>query len=213
MTTTTTSSSLSSEDAIATRLAQDRPTIDAAIKSFLSLVAARNLTRNEDAVASMMQARSLLKAINQYTFPLLPNASEEYKITAQIWNGLIASHQKPSQFLGRMALLQAWNHGLPEEISNFQDSEFCREFETLLVSYTSQNDGKEDCDACLVWEADQGAAELARRRARRAERAQQAAKEEAKMEELPSIEEEIEELTNDTSDTTEEKATTTEANA
>jgi hypothetical protein len=144
---------------------------------------------------------------------LLPNASEEYKITAQIWNGLIASHQKPSQFLGRMALLQAWNHGLPEEISNFQDSEFCREFETLLVSYTSQNDGKEDCDACLVWEADQGAAELARRRARRAERAQQAAKEEAKMEELPSIEEEIEELTNDTSDTTEEKATTTEANA
>ena len=39
---------LSSQDAIATRLAQDRPTMDAAIKSFLSLTAARNLTRNDD---------------------------------------------------------------------------------------------------------------------------------------------------------------------
>ena len=70
----------------------------------------------------MTQARSLLKTINQYTFPLLPNPpSEEYQITSQIWNGLIASCQKPSQFLGRMALLQAWNHGLPEEIPNYAE--------------------------------------------------------------------------------------------
>lgn len=198
---TTTSPPLSSsqqqQDAIAASLAQDRPTIDAAVKSFLSLYAARSLTRDDcDTQAeALTQARVLLKTINQFTFPLLPEPSPQYSVTAQVWNGLYASNQKPSKFLGRTALKLAWQHGLDEELPE-RDSLFIQEFASLLLlsSYKPEDTSTpptDDRDACLVWDADQGAAELARRRSRRQERAKEANNQEEEklsltIEELPN---------------------------
>jgi len=187
-----TSTSNPSHDDIATALAQDRPTIDTAVKSFLSLYAARSLTR-DDAPAqqeSLTQARLLLKTINRYTFPLQPEPTDEYNVTAQVWNGLIASQQKPSKFMGRTALKLAWQHGLPEEVpkSNDEHDLFLQEFGSLLMEYDPNQTPIEDRDACLVWDNDKGAAELGRRRSRRAERAKEQS-ESLTIEELPDEEE------------------------
>lgn len=186
-----------SQNAIATALVQDRPTIDAAVKSFLSLFAARSLTRDDSTQQqeALVQARSLLKAINQYTFPLLPDPSDDYKMTAHVWNSLIASQtHKPSQVLGRNSLKLAWQYGLPKEIPNSNDSLFVQEFASLLQEYdptTIPTDN--DSDACLVWDVDQGAAELSRRRSRRAARAkdanEQSSDQQLTIEELPEDEE------------------------
>ena len=176
------SETLQTHEAIASQLAQYRPTIDAAVKSFMSLYAARSLTR-EDSHShqdALQQARILLQTINKFTFPLQAEPTEEYKVVAQIWNGLIASNQKPTKFLGRAALKQAWQHGLPGEVkranTNGQESLFCEEFGSLLLSYdpSTTTTLTEDSDACLVWDCDRGQAELARRRSRRAERAKEA---------------------------------------
>jgi hypothetical protein len=165
---------MASQEAIAQSLAQDRPTIGSAVKSFVSLFAARNLTR-EDCTSedALQQARCLLKAINNYTFPLKRETTDEYNVVAQVWNGLIASQQKPSRFLGRMALVHAWQNGLPEEIEHPSEEEslFCDEFGSLLLKYNPSP--TEESDACLLWDDDKGEAELARRRQRRTERAQQ----------------------------------------
>jgi hypothetical protein len=187
---------MASQEAIAQSLALDRPTIESAVKSFISLFAARNLTQgnctSEDA---LQQARCLLKAINNYTFPMKRETSDEYNAVAQIWNGLIASQQKPSRFLGRMALMHAWQNGLPEEIENPSEKEslFCDEFGSLLLTYNP--DPTEESDACLLWDNDKGQAELARRRQRRAERSQQQQVSSTTIEELPEVEQEENEMT------------------
>ena len=175
------------QEAIAQALANDCPTIDSAVKSFVSLAAARVMGDASVTVVTMTttttlqstnpdalkQARFLLKAINNYTFPLKRDPSEEYKTVAQIWNGLIASQQKPSRYLGRMALVHAWNNGLPDEIDE-EGREFSNEFGSLLLQYKSSTEiPEEDCDACLLWDEDKGQAELAWRRQRRAERARE----------------------------------------
>lgn len=181
-----------SQDSITQALANDRPVIDAAIKSFVSLFAARALSTGDTehgTTFAVTQARALLKAINNYTFPLLPDPSEEYRVISQIWNGLIASKQKPSRFLGRTALLQMWQHGLPDEIEN-GNALFINEFGTLLTTY--DRSPTQESDACLIWDEDKGQAELNRRKQRRADRAREA-EEEAdrtpRIEELPDEEE------------------------
>lgn len=195
------------QDAIASSLAQERPTIDAAVKSFLSLYTARSLTRgqgDDSQQEALLQARILLKTINQYTFPLQAEPNDEYKITAQVWNGLIASSQKPSKLLGRSALKLAWENGLVQELpTEQQESDFIKEFGHLLLSYSpddSESTQTLDSDACLVWDADQGAAELARRRSRRAERAKEAESNEQSLT--------IEELEEDDDETKQEDTTT-----
>ena len=180
-----------SQEAYTIALANDRPTIDAAVKSFMSLVAARAATSQQsDSIDALQQARLLLKAINNFTFPLKADPSDDYKVVSQVWNGLIASQQKPSKYLGRMALLEAWKNGLPDEMDE-EGTEFGTEFGSLLLQYDATNVPSQDSDTCLVWDTDKGQAELARRRQRRADRAREAQEQTATpfIEELPDEEE------------------------
>eukprot|EP00980_Cylindrotheca_fusiformis_P022444 scaffold9308_cov115-Cylindrotheca_fusiformis.AAC.7 len=233
-------------------LAQDRPTIDAATKSFISLICARSLTASAtDEASSIPQtsenpngntllgllpandgssgqqndgtsssrsstptvqqqvlqvARSILQATNAYTFPVhctvatsmgeKPGTSAEKKkeflelsTTAQLWNGLVQSNQKPSRFLGRRALRHAWKNNLRADINsklqetaaqnNKTDAEaeeaivqrqtlWLLDFERFLFHVPDPNSSPTvDDDAALVWDADGGKQELAKRRDRR----------------------------------------------
>ena len=187
---------------IVSELAQDRPTIHAAVTSFLSLVAARSLVTPEDQQSTdlvltnteaLQCSRVLLKAINATTLSAMPTTkseqNEEYHLVAQLWNGLIASEQKPARFLGRRAMKHAWGDVKPA-VANEEEKvlKFTQEFERLLF-FESNDD--EDNDAALIWDSDGGKAELQRRRERREKRAKAAAAEPEPEEEkkLPFIEE------------------------
>ena len=238
--TTPTTSETVNPEKLAQELAQDRPTIDAAVKSFMSFVAAKALTAtttsnqsakrsdNDTAAGSvgtsqdgnitelfgdspnpqqetLRCARVLLKAINGFYFPATGIESPELAVVAQIWNGLLVSQQKPSRFVGRKALLYAWESGLEQEAldaaaavdggavtaatktSGSNDSksssgatERCRiflvEFGRLMKDFQPGQVPTEDSDASLIWEA--GGVELERRRKRRTERAKEASEKE-----------------------------------
>lgn len=108
----------------------------------------------------------------------------ELSVVARLWNGLIQSKQKPTRFLGRTALRHAWadldvTSKLPkptatdsssdEEAANMiynQQLAWVQEFERLLLHQADPN-ATQDNDAALLWDADGGQAELARRRERR----------------------------------------------
>jgi len=236
-------------------LAQDRPTIDAAIKSYISLVCAKALTAsatddfltatagpNSTAAAAvpanptaseepsssttllglipsaglgsaashnnttnsnkagvqqhvLQLARIMLQTINQYTFPIhctvansmsqkpglrqdQKDALLELSIAAQLHNGLVQSKQKPSRFLGRRALGQAWKNQLGDEILTKlkntcqeqddvvlqQQLQWLQEFERLLFAVPIPD---QDDDSALLWAPDGGTQELAKRRTRR----------------------------------------------
>ena len=215
------------EAKITQELAQDRPTIDSAVKSFLSLICARCLTESEpwpllentsqelegnlrpvvdtptaskvDNSPSIRQqqalqfSRSLLQTMNAFQFPIhstvatsmgqKPGTTKEKQheflelsIVAKLWNGLVESNQKPSRFLGRRALRYAWKQNLDIPISKEDDKQksqetmWLQEFERLL--FLDQIDDESlDNDAALLWDADGGQAELAKRRQRRQSRA------------------------------------------
>lgn len=122
------------EDSIAQSLAQDRPTIDAAIKTFMIWVVARSLTASatdgdkmDDVITpapkeapqaqlkatnaeALSYARTLLQAINKFQFNTnAKSTSNVAAVTSQLWNGLVESNQKPARFLGRIALRHAWD--------------------------------------------------------------------------------------------------------
>lgn len=228
---------LSAEEArISSTMAQDRPTIDAAVKSFLSLVCARSMTAsvtdqdvqskmllgivkpdgNDDSGESstdgagnknngrpnnqkaLQVARAILQSCNAHEFPIhktvadalrdKPGISEEKKeslvelsVVARLWNGLIQSKQKPTRFLGRKALLHAWpDMDIVSKLSKpVDDSDeaangiynqqlaWIKEFEEHLFRKSDSSNSAEDDDAALIWDADGGQAELARRRQRR----------------------------------------------
>lgn len=223
-------------------LAQDRPSIDTAVKSFISLVCARSMTASAtDESSSMLQnqaaatkekktllglipnkvggassqlvqqqvlqvARAILKGANAYTFPIhctVANSMSgktgttdekkrellELSITAQLWNGLVQSKQKPSVYLGRRALKHAWNNNLKLDIETTlqpalrqsqqekqnseeqvqRQKEWLSEFETLL--FYSKPIGPSapevEDDSALLWDADGGQNELNKRKLRR----------------------------------------------
>lgn len=270
------------EAKITEELAKDRPTIDAAVKSFTSLVVARSMTasatdttmprhqstllgivkagihntNNDDETndgegkptaspsasslsssplapspqqQALQLARAILRATNTYTFPIYDTVAEtlgekpgttetrrdellERAVLARLWNGLVQSEQKPSQFLGRRALRQAWK-GLdvasyldkgsssissgggsgggettmsvsasdPDtngdtttnddagDTSSSQQLLWLQEFERYLLGTdgSDSNGGRVNDDSALIWAADGGQAELARRRQRR----------------------------------------------
>ena len=154
-------------------------------------------------------SRRLLQAINATTLSAMPIRSktqqrsvddETYPLVAQIWNGLIASEQKPSRFLGRRSLQHAWDDvqaslsiktqsstiTTPDQDGKFE--QFCLEFQDLLFAPTRLDC---ECDASLLWDADGGKAELQRRRTRREQRAkeQRQQQHEEKDSKLPFIEE------------------------
>ncbi|KAL3910270.1 MAG: hypothetical protein SGARI_002207 [Bacillariaceae sp.] len=124
-----------------------------------------------------------------------PSLSEEKKaqlielgVVARLWNGLVQSEQKPSKFLGRRALRLAWPKmnveanlpALPDEneedkkkaaaIVRERQLQWLKEFKMLLFrdpQALPANIIEEDDDSALLWSADKGAAELAKRRQRR----------------------------------------------
>lgn len=105
----------------------------------------------------------------------------ELSVVARLWNGLIQSQQKPTRFLGRKALLHAWADmdvasKLPQPKDEDEASKtihahqiaWIREFEELLHGRKDLTVKADiDDDAALIWDADGGQAELARRRERR----------------------------------------------
>lgn len=195
----TMSGAIITEEAIAESLAQDRPTIDAAIKTYMSWVAARSLTEEEDVslkvsnAQALQFARMLLVAINGTKISGSSSSSRSATVATQIWNGLVDSEKKPSRFLGRIALLHAWdavkdNIVYPAEQEE-QASLFVNVFGTLMKQYNSTSaDGEpeEDSNAHLIW--DEPGVELERRRLRRAKRAEDA-KERERTDVTPTIEE------------------------
>ncbi len=144
-------------------------------------------------------ARCILKAVNSHNFSVQdtvaysmaekPGTSEKKKeellelsVVARLWNGLVQSEQKPSRFLGRRALKLAWKEMTVEETLPSKDEEtterqkeWLKQFETLLFA-TAQplpSDTAVDDDSALLWAADGGAAELAKRRQRRLDAAKE----------------------------------------
>jgi hypothetical protein len=218
------------EARISAALAQDRPTIDAAVKSFLSLVCARDMTasmtdqanvestrvlmgvvsmkentaadldgKNSQKQQALQVARAILQACNSHEFPVhktvaselrhKPGLSDEKKesllelsVIARLWNGLVQSKQKPTRFLGRKALLQAWEDlDVASKLAKPKGGEdadeaaksiytlqlaWVEEFGQLLMRQPDPN-STDDNDAALLWDVDGGQAELARRRQRR----------------------------------------------
>lgn len=186
-----------SDEAIAQSLAQDRPTIDAAIKSYMGLVVARSLTSQENVTnaEALSYARILLKAINGYRFDNHKSNNNVAAVVVKIWQGLIDSDQKPSLFLGRVALLHAWDGimaTLPTE--NEGAALFALEFGDMMKEFTTTQMPSFDSNAHLIW--DEPGAELERRRQRRSKRAESIRNEESKRI-APAIEELAEEESGD----------------
>lgn len=121
---------------------------------------------------------------------------QKSEIAAQVWNELVASQQKPTKSLGRTSLQLIWQDleleqalldSKPSAASSQQDDStntidfsdrvhrYVQRFETLL--FEQKMDGG---DAPLLWHADRGASELARRAAERQERAAARREEEEK---------------------------------
>ena len=218
------------ESRISAEMANDRPTIETAVKAFLSLVCARRMTASmtdqdkqsrvllgvissgTDSAATtttalgapqqqnqhaLEVARVILRACNAHEFPihktvasemlnkpgLTPEKKDyvlELSVVARLWNGLIQSKQKPTRFLGRKALLHAWSDmDVASKLSQPMDDDessraiyayqlaWIREFEEYLRPSIEPNPETVDNDAALIWDADGGASELARRRERR----------------------------------------------
>jgi hypothetical protein len=125
------------------------------------------------------------------------------EVTAQVWNELIASGQKPTKSLGKMALTVIWDDldvkkSLLQRESDYADwnekvGRYVDQFKNLLYAENTS-------DAHLIWDADGGKAELARRATARKDRAakalilqQQQEEEESRLpfiEELPAENEE-----------------------
>ncbi len=122
---------------------------------------------NADAIG---YARLLLKAINGYRFDNTKSTSNVAAVVVKVWHGLIDSDQKPSRFLGRIALLHAWD-GIVKALSTSDDAtiSFVEEFGNLMKEFTPQVPSL-DSNSHLIW--DEPGAELERRRERRNQRAE-----------------------------------------
>lgn len=214
------------EARISAALANDRPTIDAAAKAFLSLVCARGMSSSmtdqdiqsrvllgvvssatdtvlpttnspQQKQQALEVARAILQACNAHEFPIhktvaaemlkKPELSEDKKenilelsVVARLWNGLVQSKQKPTRFLGRKALLHAWSDldvtsrlSIPKDGDEAGQSIYAqqlmwiKEFEQHLFYEKDPRNTTENDDSALIWAADGGNAELARRRERR----------------------------------------------
>jgi len=118
-----------------------------------------------------------------------PVSIVEKEATAQVWNELVATQQKPTKLLGRTALRAVWDdldlpHALllPQEAEdnetniewNAKVQSYFEEFhQLLLLPADVKDDAGNSNDARLLWDVDRGAAELERRAAERQKRAKQ----------------------------------------
>ncbi len=188
-------SSMNPAEALGQTLINDKPTIDSAIKSYLSIFAARSWSATDPIVnarVGLICARSLSKKINSYRIPIPDSATGvegeekdeekilEISVVRILWNGLIDKGKKPSMLLGRKSLIYTFPSILEElkqQVPNGVDSDvwmpFIEDFGRLLVDATNrvqvakgQVDIEND-DSCLLWDTDGGEAELKRRRNKR----------------------------------------------
>lgn len=152
----------------------EHPKIDAALKSFHSWFSARqqiaasvaNDPRLSNQTKLLSYTRTLSKAINAHIFPITQDRNTV--VIAQVWNEIQTRQQKPTKWLGRTALREAWPDlevaidGTEEELEYFEF--FKQEFKRLLFI-------DDLSDAKLVWDKDNGKEEFARRAKDRADRA------------------------------------------
>jgi hypothetical protein len=118
-----------------------------------------------------------------------------------VWNEVVASKQKPTKTLGRTALADVWDdlhvrETMYQQLSSLYPAEqfdeewkvkietFVDTFERLLFSMEQQHDDLPD--ARLIWDADGGEAELARRAAERLDRASTIVRRDEEKEEVNS---------------------------
>jgi hypothetical protein len=105
------------------------------------------------------------------------------EVTAQVWNELVGMKQKPTKSLGRTALMAAWDDlELGKQLAddgndawNLKVQAYLDSFYKLLMD-VNREAVTSTSDAHLIWDADKGQAELARRAADRQNRAAQAMK-------------------------------------
>jgi hypothetical protein len=158
-------------------LAQDRPTMEAAVKSFMSLMCARSLTAMADTAVPqpnhtqpqvLQVARAILQSINSYSFAIhatvattksaKPGTSAEKKqelleleTVAQLWNGLVHSNQKPSRFLGRRALKLAWKMDLNLTVQEKLKHAWKMDLEEKKMPATGSEDDESVRERQLEW--------------------------------------------------------------
>jgi len=167
--------------------------------TLIGIVPTRPLVPTTGGMSTQQQVlgvgRVILKAVNSFKFPIhhtvatelikKPGISDQKKkllletqVVSQLWNGLVDSKQKPSRFLGRRALQHAWkdmevsipsDNGGPADVQQKQ-AQWLEEFGRLLF-VDSATVGDVDDDSALLWDADGGQNELAKRRQRRQTRA------------------------------------------
>ena len=156
----------------------EHPKIDSALKSFYSWFTARQQisTSVDDPILSnptiiLAFTRTLSKSINAHIFPITHERNTA--VLAQVWNEIKSRQEKPTRWLGRTALSEAWPDleiQAVEEAWKEPFEYFRQEFERLLL-IADLSDSK------LVWSADGGQEELARRAQERTDRAMEASKE------------------------------------
>jgi hypothetical protein len=169
----------------------------------------------------LVLSRKLSQQINQHVLTVtmnlsvsrlklkleLPESSSEdphqirLEVTAQVWNELVAMKQKPTKSLGRTALIAAWDDlELGKQLADDGNDAWNQKVQAYLDSFykllmdVNREAVTSASDAHLIWDADKGQAELARRAADRQNRAAQAMKYEqeaaaAEDSKLPFIEE------------------------
>jgi hypothetical protein len=189
-------SSMNPAEPLAQTLMNDKPTIDSAIKAYMSITAARSWSAsdpNMQARNGLLCARSLSKKINSYRIPIASDSEEkddskvmEFGVVRILWNGLIDKDKKPSMVLGRQTLchifpsiLEELKENIPDGVSPELFLAFIEDFGRLLddakkrIESPALNEEKkkrvdiQDDDSCLLWDVDGGKAELKRRRDRR----------------------------------------------
>jgi hypothetical protein len=100
-------------------LVDEQPSIDAALKSYASFIAAQqpplaNQADDDKAVTwtlseVLAMTRRLSQTINQHAFAIQRVETERYSVTAKVWNNVAAvPEQKPTKLLGRTSLRMAW---------------------------------------------------------------------------------------------------------
>lgn len=167
-------------------LLQEQPKMDAAVKSFCSYLVAKN-DCNWSLQDALTVSRKVSQHINQHVLSIRSssssrssNSDDDYEITAQVWNELACSKElRITKQLGRTALLSAWDDlelykalmlSSNDDDNNEEWNDKVKSYLDLfykLLTASSEDTNSDNQDARLIWDADGGQTELARRAAQR----------------------------------------------
>ena len=174
-------------------LQDDLPKIDTALKNFCSWMMASAHTFSDWTPTEVLTATRLLsQTINAHE-------SSAHTDLAQVWNKVFqAPDQKATKILGRTSLRAVWNEldltRLKTGVWEEKGLAYLNTFESFLFASRSEEAGVSSddllLDARLVWDADGGKEELARRSKQRQQQAKERSREESKTAHTtPTIEE------------------------